>query len=292
MHYRITHRTSYLHSETVPQCQNVLWMTPRSDHRQRCKESVISIRPEPSAQSERIDYFGNVATYFSIDTGYKSLDIEAVSNVFVESPLPAQERPLMPAWEDVISLLESDLSPDVIDAIQFRFDSPQVATSDELADYARVSFAPKRPVDEAAIELINRIHAEFRYEPGSTTIQTSVAEAFAMKRGVCQDFAHVTIGCLRSIGMPARYVSGYVRTLPPPGQPRLVGADASHAWLSVYCGSAGWLDLDPTNNVVPSTDHVTIAWGRDYGDVTPVRGLFVGGGRHEMTVCVDVEPID
>jgi transglutaminase-like putative cysteine protease len=292
MHYRITHRTSYLHSETVPLCQNALWMTPRSDRRQRCTSSTITIHPEPSSRSERIDYFGNGVTYFSISTGYKSLDVEAVSDVIAEPPLPQDERSPAPAWEDVIGELETDLAPGVIDAVQFRFDSPSIATSDELAAYARQSFLPGRPIDEAARELIGRIHAEFQYDPGATTVQTSVAEAFAMQRGVCQDFAHVAIACLRSIGLSARYVSGYLRTLPPPGQPRLIGADASHAWLGVYCGPAGWIDFDPTNDVVPATDHVTIAWGRDYGDVTPVRGLFIGGGNHEMTVSVDVAPVD
>ncbi|MGC1273392.1 MAG: transglutaminase family protein [Planctomycetaceae bacterium] len=292
MHYRITHRTSYRHSETVPLCQNALWMTPRSERGQYCESSRIDIEPIPSNRGVRPDYFGNEVIFFSIDAGYRSLDIVAVSEVRIVSRPPSEQLPESPPWERVVSSLDDDLSIAGIDACQFRYDSPNASASEELADYASHSFTPGRPIAEAARDLTSRIHADFVYEPGTTTVQTSVAEAFALKRGVCQDFAHVAIAALRSLGLAARYVSGYVRTLPPPGQPRLVGADASHAWPGVFCGPAGWIDFDPTNDLMPSTDHVTLAWGRDYGDVTPVRGLFVGGGRHEMTVSVDVAPIE
>ncbi|MCA9209436.1 MAG: transglutaminase family protein, partial [Planctomycetales bacterium] len=144
---------------------------------------------------------------------------------------------------------------------------------------------------EAATDLNARIHTEFAYDPRATTVNTPLEQVLKQRRGVCQDFAHLAIGCLRAMGLPARYVSGYLRTIPPPGQPRLVGADASHAWLSVYCGPLGWVDLDPTNNVIPTTDHLTVAWGRDYSDVCPIQGVFVGGGQHTMTVSVDVEPL-
>ncbi|HEX6985632.1 MAG TPA: transglutaminase family protein [Planctomycetaceae bacterium] len=291
MRYRITHRTSYRHSETVPLCQNVLWLTPRKDGGQRRESFRLDVTPVPSSRGARIDYFGNEVTYFTIDAGYRSLDIVAVSEVRVTPRGEPDRFPDSPPWEQVADGLCGDLGPAGIAACQFRFDSPCAAASDELADYARQSFTPGRPTAEAARELTSRIHADFAYEPGATTVQTSVAEAFSLRRGVCQDFAHVGIACLRSLGLAARYVSGYLRTVPPPGQPRLVGADASHAWLAVYCGPAGWIDLDPTNDAVPSTDHVTLAWGRDYGDVTPVRGLFIGGGRHEMEVSVDVAPI-
>jgi transglutaminase-like putative cysteine protease len=292
MRYRITHRTSYRHGETVPLCQNVLWLSPRRDDHQRRELHRLEISPAPSARGVRVDYFGNEVAYFTIDTGYRELDITAVSEVRV-TPRPEADRlSESPSWERVAEGLCRDLSKPGIDACQFRFDSPCAEAREELAEYAKQSFTPGRPVVEAARDLTSRIKADFVYEPGATTVGTSVADAFAMRRGVCQDFAHVEIACLRSLGLAARYVSGYLRTLPPPGRPRLVGADASHAWVGAFCGPAGWIDFDPTNDCVPSADHVTLAWGRDYGDVTPVRGLFVGGGRHEMSVSVDVAPID
>ncbi len=292
MHYRITHRTTYRHSETVPLCQNALWLTPRDDEWQKRLSHQLEITPAPTNRGTRTDYFGNEVTYFTLDNGYRSLEIVSVSEVKVVPPSDKDRAADSPAWEALAGDDCDDLSSSGIDRFQYRFDSPLSIASDDLADYARVSFTPHRPIFEAARELTRRIHADFAYDPCATTVQTSVAEAFNLKRGVCQDFAHVEIACLRSLGLPARYVSGYLRTIPPSGQPRLVGADASHAWVSVYCGAAGWVDFDPTNDLVPSTDHVTIGWGRDYNDVTPVRGLFIGGGHHELNVSVDVAPID
>jgi len=291
MRYRITHRTSYRHSEMVPLCQNALWLTPRSNHRQQRESFQLDINPSPATRGDRVDYFGNDVTHFTIDSGYRALDILAVSEVHL---FPQEEAPRSidaPAWDEISNSLCRELTVDGIEVCQFRFASPCVEHSDEIAEYAQTSFPPGRPLIEAVFELSGRIHRDFRYEPGATNVHTAVAEAFEKRRGVCQDFAHIAIACLRSQGLSARYVSGYLRTLPPPGQPRLTGADASHAWFSVYGGHAGWIDFDPTNDAIPSTDHVTLAWGRDYGDVTPVRGLFVGGGRHEMEVSVDVAPI-
>lgn len=292
MRYCITHRTTYRHSETVPLCQNALWLTPREDQWQKRLSCRLEIAPAPTNRSSRTDYFGNEVTYFTLDSGYRSLDIVAVSEVDVVRRSEQDHTGESPAWETLAREHCDDLSSSGIDAFQYRFDSPLAVTSSELADYARASFTPQRPIFEAARELTSRIHADFAYDPNATTVQTSVAEAFDLKRGVCQDFAHIEIACLRSIGLPARYVSGYVRTVPAPGQPRLVGADASHAWVSIHCGENRWIDFDPTNDVVPSTDHITIGWGRDYNDVTPVRGLFVGGGHHELHVSVDVAPMD
>lgn len=292
MRYRITHRTTYRHSETVPLCQNAVWLMPRRNGHQDRESYRLDVSPTPARLETLADYFDNEVSYFSIGSGYRSLEIVAVSEVRVTPRWASDQLPSTPPWEELAGGLCRDARKAAIDACQFRFDSPCAVTSDELANYARQSFMPGRPVAEAARELTRRIHEDFVYEPGTTTVQTPVAEAFEQRRGVCQDFAHIEIACLRSIGLAARYVSGYLRTRPAPGQPRLVGADASHAWVSAYCGDAGWIDFDPTNNAVVSTDHVTIAWGRDYGDVPPVRGLFVGGGRHEMTVSVDVAPID
>jgi transglutaminase-like putative cysteine protease len=292
MHYRITHRTTYQHSETVPLCQNALWLTPRNDEWQERLSHQLEITPTPTNRSTRTDYFGNEVTYFTLDNGYRSLDIVSVSEVKIVQRSDEARRAESPPWETLAGDHCDDLSSAGIDTFQYRFDSPSAIASDELGVYARESFTPKRAVLDAARELTSRIHADFAYDPRATTVQTSVAEAFGLRRGVCQDFAHVEIACLRSLGLPARYVSGYLRTIPPPNQRRLVGADASHAWISVYCGAIGWIDFDPTNDLVPSTDHVTIAWGRDYNDVTPVRGLFVGGGHHELSVSVDVAPMD
>jgi transglutaminase-like putative cysteine protease len=174
---------------------------------------------------------------------------------------------------------------------QFIYDSPHVAATTELADYARPSFAPGRPWLEATLELMARIYREFAYDPMATNVSTPLETVLTMRRGVCQDFAHLQIGCLRSLGLPARYDSGYLLTTPPAGQPRMVGADASHAWLAAWCPGVGWVDFDPTNNVVPSLGHITVAWGRDYSDVCPIKGVFIGGGEHAMNVSVDVEPL-
>jgi transglutaminase-like putative cysteine protease len=194
-------------------------------------------------------------------------------------------------WEDVARSLPTDYTSAGLGAYQFTFESPRIRIRPEFAAYALESFTPKRPMLEALLDLTTRIHRDFRFDSKVTNVRTPPEDVFRKRRGVCQDFAHVQIACLRSLNLPARYVSGYLRTYPPPGRPRLVGADASHAWVSSYCPGVGWVDLDPTNNVVPSDGHVTLAWGRDYGDVSPLRGLILGGGAHTVKVSVDVEPI-
>ncbi|OYW11667.1 MAG: hypothetical protein B7Z55_19015 [Planctomycetales bacterium 12-60-4] len=183
-------------------------------------------------------------------------------------------------------------SPLTLEALQFTFDSPSVTAPAAVGQYAAESFPAGRPILEGVRHLTTRIHEDFKFDPRATTVSTPVVEVFEHRRGVCQDFAHLEIAALRSLGIPARYVSGYLRTIPPPGRPRLVGTDASHAWLSVYCGEAGWIDVDPTNDCIVSTDHITVAWGRDYSDVCPIKGVFVGGGTHQMTVSVDVQPLE
>ena len=198
---------------------------------------------------------------------------------------------LSPAWETIRDGFRSLLDSDRLEAVQFRFNSPSVVTSSDFFDYARPSFPAGRPILEAVADLTTRIHTDFKYDPRATTVNTPLEDVLELRRGVCQDFAHLEIGCLRSLGLAARYVSGYLRTIPPPGKPRLIGADASHAWLSVFCNELGWVDVDPTNDCFPTTDHITVAWGRDYTDVCPINGVFVGGGSHAMKVSVDVEPL-
>jgi transglutaminase-like putative cysteine protease len=188
--------------------------------------------------------------------------------------------------------MSGDRSPAGLAAYQYAFDSPCVRNSPELADFALPSFTPGRPILAAAADLTRRIHTEFRYDPTATSVNTPPSEVLKTRRGVCQDFAHLAIGCLRSLGLPARYVSGYLLTTPPPGKPRLVGADASHAWFSVYTPDCDWVDYDPTNNIRPSDQHVTLAWGRDYSDVCPIKGVFFGGGQQVVQVSVDVTPLE
>lgn len=290
MIYRIVHKTTYRYKTPVSIGNHAVYLTPRSLPKHRCLSHRLLITPSPATLSERIDCFGNREKFFSIQAPHTELVIEARSKVKVTAgkPWPAKA----PAWEDVAAAISMDLSPAVLEAYEFVFDSPRVRASKEFAAYAAVSFTPRRPLTEALLDLTSRIHSDFRFDSKATTVRTRPEEAFRKRRGVCQDFAQVQLACLRSLKLPARYVSGYLRTFPPPGRPRLIGADASHAWVSVFCPGIGWLDVDATNNVVPSDGHVTLAWGRDYGDVSPVRGMILGGRDHKLEVGVDMEPLD
>jgi len=215
--------------------------------------------------------------------------VTAISEVAMETP-PVSPAGSTPPWEEARDAVRRHGDEADLAAAPYSFDSPCIRRDDRLASYAAMSFTPGRPLLEASLELTSRIFHEFKYDPTATSVSTPTMEVFEKRRGVCQDFAHLEIGCLRSLGLAARYVSGYLLTDPRPGQPRLVGADASHAWLSVFGPGLGWIDLDPTNNVIPAMRHVTLAWGRDYGDVCPIKGVFLGGGSHWMTVAVDVVP--
>ena len=291
MKYKITHTTTYEYADVVPVCQNLTHLIPRSGERQHCSYQRFMVKPSPTTFNRRVDYFGNPEQEFSIHEGHRVLRITAISKVQVLAVnLPSLDA--SPGWETIRNDVAAYRTSEDLAAYQFCFSSPQVAKISEMADYARGSFLPGRPALEAAMELNRRIYEDFTYDQGATDVSTPVREVFSNRRGVCQDLAHVAIGCLRSIGLPARYVSGYLRTIPPEGAARLVGADASHAWFSMYCGEMGWIDFDPTNDLLPSEEHVTLAWGRDYGDVAPVRGVFVGGGRHNIVVSVDVAPVE
>jgi transglutaminase-like putative cysteine protease len=288
MLYRITHATTYDYTEPVSVCQNLAHLTPRSAPGQACRETRLAIRPAPAVTVERIDYFGNPATYFAVQEPHHQLIVAAEHMVDVTTrPMP--EPAAMAAWEDVAALLRSDRSPEVLEASQFQFNSRYIAATDEIVEYARASFDPRRPILEGVLDLTHRIHDDFEYDPQATTVATPLREVFEQRRGVCQDFAHLEIACLRSLGLSARYVSGYLRTNPRPGQVPLLGGDATHAWLSVFCPGSGWVDVDPTNNQVPGDAHVLLAWGRDYDDVSPVKGVVLGGGEHSVNVAVHVE---
>jgi transglutaminase-like putative cysteine protease len=290
MIYKIAHRTTYKYRHPVSMGSHVACLTPRSGPHHRLITNQLHISPLPAVRSDRVDYFGNHLCFFTIHEPHRELIVEAKSEVVIDGK-PIWPQYSMP-WEEAAKSIPHDLSPEGLDAYQFEFESPRIRTRPEFAAYAHQSFTPGRPLAEALIDLTERIHSDFRFDSRVTNVRTPTEEVFKKRRGVCQDFAHLQIACLRSLNLAARYVSGYLRTYPLPGQPRLVGADASHAWISAYCPGAGWLDLDPTNNVVPSGGHVTVAWGRDYGDVSPLRGLILGGGAHTLTVGVDVEPVE
>jgi transglutaminase-like putative cysteine protease len=289
MDYKITHTTVYTYTETVPICHNEVHLTPREHPRQARLASRLAVRPQPASIDTQLDYFGNHVSFFTIEVGHERLTVTASSRVRISEPAPP--LPLATPWEAIRDRLATETGEPFFEACQFAFDSPHVATSRELAAYAGKSFAPGRPWLESLLDLTRRIHTEFRYDQSATIVSTPLDEVLRLRRGVCQDFAHLEIGCLRSLGLPARYVSGYLVTAPPSGQPRLIGADASHAWVSAFSPDYGWIDVDPTNDQIPSTKHITLAWGRDYSDVAPIKGVFIGGGRHGMSVSVDVAPL-
>lgn len=291
MEFKISHTTTYAYSEPVPVCRNQVLLTPRDTPTVRCRTHRLTITPTPSSTVRRKDYFGNHVHYFSVEANHRQLRIAATGRVLVEESTPPPPEETVP-WDALVADVRQARDADWLSACEFVFDSSYITASDEFAEYARPSFPPRRPILAGALDLTRRIHQDFKYDTKTTSVSTRPDDAFRLRSGVCQDFAHVEINCLRSLGIPARYVSGYLRTLPPPGQPRLVGADQSHAWLSVYTGPTGWIDLDPTNNTLCGTDHIPVAWGRDYGDVAPIKGVFLGGGTHQLSVSVDVAPVE
>jgi transglutaminase-like putative cysteine protease len=253
--------------------------------------SELHVQPAPATITERIDYFGNILCFFTVQEPHKELIVEARSKVRLDDNVTSETQDSLP-WEEAVRLLPTDRSPAGLEAYQFIFESPRIKLRPEFASYALPSFPPRRPLREGLLDLTERIYKDFRFDSKVTNVRTTTEEVFRKRRGVCQDFAHFQIACLRSLNLSARYVSGYLRTHPPPGQPRLAGADASHAWVSAYCPGIGWIDLDPTNNLVPSNGHVTLAWGRDYADVSPLHGLIHGGGANDLSVSVDVEALE
>lgn len=285
MLYKVRHSTFYDYGDVVPECFNIVRLFPRPIFDQVCLEHRLEIVPEPADQIRREDFFGNIIEQFSIHIPHDSLSVTATNRVDV-TPRNYPRLKDTPPWE---LIAEQNSKTDLL-AAHFSRDSPHIRTNQSIGDYAKLSFTKARPIAEASLDLTRRIFEDFDFDPAATTVSTPVAEVFRKKAGVCQDFAHFQIACFRSLNLPARYISGYLRTVPPPGKERLVGADASHAWVSVYCGEAGWFDFDPTNNVMPATDHITIGWGRDYSDVCPIQGVFTGGGKAMMKVAVDVVP--
>ncbi len=288
MDYRVIHKTEYDYSESVGLSYNEARLLPRCTANQFCRATGLVIEPLPTDYREREDFFGNRVAYFSIREPHQRFVVTATSEVQVESQEGLVDLSRGKDWESMRLSLRQQRDPQTLDALQYALDSPFVAADAELAAYAQASFPPGRSLLEAVHDLMGRIHADFTYDPDFTTLATPLATVLAHRRGVCQDFAHLAIGCLRAQGLAARYVSGYIETLPPPGKEKLVGADASHAWFSVYVPELGWMDFDPTNNQIPVDQHIVVGWGRDYGDVNPLKGVIFGGGEHELAVSVDV----
>lgn len=287
--YLVTHRTEYRYESPVSSSFGQLHLIPRDLPGQRCVKAALLIEPPPAELRERRDYFGNRASYFSVLHPHTTLTVTATSDVEVRArnaggPVLADQP-----WEHVRSRLRSDHADGVLEAREYVLDSPLAAAAPALMDYALVSFTPGRPFIDATRHVCQRIHHDFTYRPGATTITTTLDDLLARREGVCQDFAHLAIGCLRSIGLAARYVSGYIETHAPPGLPKLEGADRSHAWLSVFAPDAGWIDIDPTNDQLVDDRYVTTAWGRDYADVPPVKGvIYTDCTEHDLAVSVDV----
>lgn len=291
MKLRIVHRTCYAYSEAVTTSHHEARLGPRETENQRALTHELEISPTPQTRRRRFDYFGNRTVHFSLSAPHRTLDVVATSVVELGPTRSVRPADTL-AWESVRDRLRAERRSDILDAFAMTFSSPYVSKSPALAAYAAPSFPQGRPVLAAVADLTTRIYDDFTYDARATEISTPLVDVLALRRGVCQDFAHLAIGCLRSQGIPARYVSGYLLTRPPEGKTKLVGADASHAWFSTFVPDHGWVDFDPTNDVLPSDEHVTIAHGRDFSDVTPMRGVILGGGSHRLTVSVDVAPMD
>lgn len=317
--YHVVHETSYRYRSPVSLSRQLLHLTPRTCPWQSCYRHQISVSPAVTCERERRDSFGNAVRELSIEFPHELLRVCAESTLDVYARLPASAVPAAsrkdaadaasgsanstvaallaasPPWDAVRTALTYGSRPVLLDASRFQFESPHVRVKHEFVTYARSCFAAGRPLLAAVHALMDQIHDDFAFDAEATTVATPVLEVLARRRGVCQDFAHLMLACLRSMGLAARYVSGYLLTHPPPGQPRMIGADASHAWVSVYCpqGEGGrWVDFDPTNNLLPDTQHITLAWGRDFADVSPLRGVILGGETHDLEVAVTVTPIE
>jgi transglutaminase-like putative cysteine protease len=288
--YAISHKTVYQYNNVVSVSHHLMRLTPRELPHQHPVNHQLSAQPAPAVMDSHQDYFGNVVSFVTVEGPHRELTVHSQAQVDLaaRSAVPPESTS---AWEEVRQLCRGDVYNYAGDACEFCFASPLIPLRNEFGKFAASSFPAGKPVLEAAIDLMCRIHEDFEFDSQSTTVATPLEQVFRQRRGVCQDFAQLQIACLRALALPARYVSGYLETVPPPGKLKLVGADASHAWIQLWCGQAGWIDLDPTNNLLPGERHITLAWGRDFADVSPVRGVLVGSGSHQLTVAVDVTPL-
>ena len=290
--YSVIHQTDYTYQSMVTLSQQYLHLTPRPFQYQQTLAHRIRVEPIPDDWSEGVDYFGNLTQNITLTTPHQVLVVHA------ESTIDLYDRPSLTqiagsvAWESLQSEMSQSQGAATLEPFHFLYSSPHILCSYALQQYALQSFTPGRPLLDAAMDLTQRIFDEFEFDSEATDISTTLDEVLSGRRGVCQDFAHLMIGCLRSIGLPARYVSGYILTHPSEGQSRLIGADASHAWVSVFCPGWGWVDFDPTNRSLVQHEHITLGWGRDFSDVTPLRGIVLGGGQQILGVSVTVTPLD
>ncbi len=291
--YQILHDTHYRYASSVTLAQQLAHLWPRDCPWQRNHEQELLVSPLPCQRQDALEVFGNPLTRLVFERPHDELKVSARLKVEVLAR-PALNVQDSPAWEAACSALRysgQPLAPGVLDAARFRFESPYVHLKQVFADFAAECFSPGRPLLAAVDGLMLKIFSEFSFDAAATQVATPLLQVLEERRGVCQDFAHLMLACLRSLGLSARYISGYLLTQPPPGQPRLIGADASHAWISVFCPQHGWVDFDPTNNIRPALEHITLAWGRDFADVSPLRGVILGGGSHDPEVQVTVMPL-
>jgi len=289
--YRVRHVTTYRYTEPVLVAHHLAHLTPRHANFQSCQRSHFKITPNPAEMDEGgHDYYGNPVTFFAMREPHSTLSVQVTSRVEVEER-KAPDPSLARDWLGIADPLVGVRGDRLLDIADFCFDSPFVAVTAAVREYAETSFHAGRSVLDCVLDFNHRIHQDFAYDPAATSVATPLAQVLSERRGVCQDFAHLAIAGLRAMGIPARYVSGYLLTQPPPGKPKLRGSDASHAWLSVYLPEFGWVDIDPTNDCMPEDEHVTLGWGRDFGDVSPLCGVVLGGGEHRLRVGVDVEPV-
>jgi transglutaminase-like putative cysteine protease len=290
MIYDVSHRTIYRYTTPVAQSQHVVHMSPRAVERQRVKGHALLIEPAPTIRTEREDYYGNRVVLFDIELEHKELVVHARSTIGVTAPRAIDLAASMP-WEAVVASI-ADRKPGIdLEVARYACASKHTRSTTEIAAYAQSFFPKGRPVLQGAWDLVERIYEDFTFDSTATDISTPVTQVLQKRRGVCQDFSHLALACLRSMRLSARYVSGYILTSPPPGVPRLAGADASHAWISVWSPAFGWVDFDPTNGLIPRDGHITIAYGRDYDDVSPISGILLGGSDHTVHVGVDVVPV-
>jgi len=290
MRYHVLHETEYHYDSVVTLSQQLLHMTPRNSNAQYCEQYSLNISPSPTEHNQYFDYFKNYSDYIAVFTPHELLTVTSSFTVSLQRRPYWSELHNSLAWDTVAQQLHDSHYVD-LDVVGYLYSSPNVKCSQALMAFAIPSFWPGRPLMEAALDLTQRIYQTFEFDPEATSVSTPLDEVLEGKRGVCQDFAHLMIGCMRSLGLACRYVSGYILTTPPEGKERLVGADASHAWVSVYCPTYGWIDFDPTNNCLVQSEHITVAWGRDFSDVSPMRGVALGGGAQKLTVRVTVTPV-
>ncbi|MBD9464951.1 transglutaminase family protein [Pseudomonas sp. Pdm06] len=292
--YQILHDTHYHYDSPVSLAQQLAHLWPRACDWQRCTEQQLLISPEPTTRRDEQDVFGNPLTRLAFERPHDELLVNARLSVEVLAR-PELDFNLSPAWESTRNALTYSgrpLAAPLLEACRYRFESPYVHLKRSFVEFSESCFPPGRPLMVGVRALMEKIFEEFTFDAEATQVATPLVEVLERRRGVCQDFAHLMLACVRSRGLAARYVSGYLLTQPPPGQPRLIGADASHAWVSVYCPVLGWVDFDPTNNVQPALEHITLAWGRDFSDVSPLRGVILGGGAHDPEVRVTVMPLE